>query len=403
MPAGMVGSPTLAEAFEAGTLVRPSHARPNLVHAVRAVATITGVQDLDGAPPVQEISKLIGPSEHIIFVLLDGLGLNVVRQLPPDSLLRSSLKMELTATCPSTTAAALTSVATAQYPNRHAITGWFTYLPEYGFSIATLPFIERATGQLLTLKGIQVGHVLPVPPVCPRMSHKALTVVPSAIANTTYNTFGRGGTEGIGYVSIPNAVDEIIAHLRAARQPTYVHLYLPEVDSLCHKAGALHERVFDLVMEIDRDLRRLADAVAGKAKIVISADHGLIDVPKPDQTLLLDGDPMLDLLVVPPTGDARMPIFHVRDGKREQFVDHFNARFSDRMILTPTQEIEQMELLGPGALSETARARFGDFIGFPYRAATLAYHPPHKPVGELFLAVHAGLSPQEMWIPLCIV
>ncbi|HSU68601.1 MAG TPA: hypothetical protein VLJ39_17100, partial [Tepidisphaeraceae bacterium] len=63
---------------------------------------------------------------------------------------------------------------------------------------------------------------------------------------------------------------------------------------------------------------------------------------------------------------------------------------------------ERMELFGPGPFSPVARPRFGDFIAFPYRPATLAYHGSEKPIGKLFLAVHAGLSPQEMWVPLVV-
>jgi hypothetical protein len=114
------------------------------------------------------------------------------------------------------------------------------------------------------------------------------------------------------------------------------------------------------------------------------------------------GDPMLDMLLVPPSGDARMPIFHLRDGARDAFVEHFHQRFADRMALVGVDEAERLELFGPGALSPLARRRFGDFVAIPYRPATLSYHPPHKPVGDLYLAVHAGLSPEEMRVPLCV-
>ena len=55
-----------------------------------------------------------------------------------------------------------------------------------------------------------------------------------------------------------------------------------------------------------------------------------------------------------------------------------------------------MELFGPGPMSPIARRRFGDFIGIPFKAVTLAYHPPHKALTDLYLAVHAGLSPEEL-------
>jgi hypothetical protein len=417
----------LEQLFDAGVLLRPSDRRPNLVHLIRALATLAGVGDLGASPPVADIVSTIGPAEHLVFVLLDGLGMNTVRRLPVESFLASCVTGELTSICPSTTACALTSLATAQYPNRTAVAGWFTHVPALGLTAVTLPFVERFTGQPLTSRGLRAEDVLPAPSIYPRMTHRPLSIGPAYICDTTYNRYARGGTPGHGYDSIPHAIDKILDRLITATGPTFTHLYLPEVDSICHKLGVGHADVVPLVMRIDTELKRLRDGLraapaglADRTRIVVSADHGLLDVPRADQTLLFDGDPLLDLLAVPPSGDARMPVFHVRGRVRGEgsaeleaepdatpearaaFAEAFLRRFGDRMSLVPTEQAEEMELFGPGTLSAVARPRFGDFIGIPFRPATLAYHPPGKPVGELFLGVHAGLSPQEMRVPLCV-
>ena len=116
---------SLEDLFAQGTLIRPSPDRANLVHLIRALATLAGVQDFEQSPPIAELVREIGPHDHLIFVLLDGLGMNIIRRLPGDSFLCRSLKREINAACPSTTACALTAVATAAYPNRHCVTGWF--------------------------------------------------------------------------------------------------------------------------------------------------------------------------------------------------------------------------------------------------------------------------------------
>src|SRR5204863_7272223 len=138
-----------------------------------------------------------------------------------------------------------------------------------------------------------------------------------------------------------------------------IHLYLHVVDTPCHHASVNHDTVVPLVLGIDEELRRLAASIAGRARIVVSADHGLIDVPKPDQALLFSGDELLEMLLpgVPPSGDARMPVFHVRQAKREAFVELFGKRYGDRMVLAETDEVERLELLGPGPISPKVRAR----------------------------------------------
>src|SRR5205085_9403273 len=161
-------------------------------------------------------------------------------------------------------------------------------------------------------RGITPADVLPITAFQSRMPRESLTLLPYVITHTTYATYSRGGTPATGYASYHHAVDLIIEHVKSTTRPTYTHLYLPEVDSLCHKIGVEHPDVMSLVQAIDAEMARLAAGVAGRARIVISADHGLIDVAPEQQTLLLSDDPLLPMLQCPPSGDARMPVFHVK-------------------------------------------------------------------------------------------
>jgi hypothetical protein len=397
--------PDLWRLFEQGILVRPTHDQPNVVHLVRALATLAGVRDVEPSASTRGIADVIGASEHIIFVLLDGLGMNTLSRLPKDSFLARQYRMTLNATCPSTTACALTSVATADYPNRHGVTGWFTHLPELDVTIIPLPFIERFSRQPLTERGLRPEDVIPLTAVESGMTYQPLTLLPAPITDTSYARFSRGHTRGLGYRSVEHAVDEIVAHVTNARGPTYTHLYLPDIDTVCHHVGVDHPDVVKVVMRIDAELGRLSSSLGERARIVVSADHGLIDVLKSDQAFLTDADPMLAMLRVPPTGDARMPIFHVRPERREEFVELFDERFGDGMILLETGEAERLELFGPGKMDARVRPRFGDFIAIPFRRATLAYAPvsvagaaPAAP----YIGQHAGLSPEEMRVPLCV-
>jgi hypothetical protein len=293
-------------------------------------------------------------------------------------------------------------VSTASYPNRHGVTGWFTFLPDLHASAALLPFVDRYTGESLASRGVRIDDVIAARPVITQLSHAPLTIVPKQLFNTPYNVFSRAGTPGAGYRSIDEAVSIIIDRVSAATSPTYTHLYLPEIDTLCHKLGVSHPQIPVLIEQIDRELGRLGETLGRRARVVMTADHGLIDVPVNQQTLLLAGDPLLELLRVPPTGDARMPIFHVQPGAGDEFAQRFRARFDECMVLLPTSDAEQMHLFGSGEMSPIARQRFGDFIAIPFRPAALAYHPPDKPLGHLYLAVHAGMSSEEMRVPLCI-
>jgi hypothetical protein len=62
-------------------------------------------------------------------------------------------------------------------------------------------------------------------------------------------------------------------------------------------------------MQIDAEMARPRHRHRGRGRLVISADHGLIDVPAADQVLSCPTNPLLAPPQVPPSGDARMPLF----------------------------------------------------------------------------------------------
>ena len=143
----MSGIESLVQAFESGALARPRHDRPNLVDLARAIAKLSGVSDLDLSPSAAEIAARIGDADHIVLVMADGVGMNLLESMPRNSFLPQRLHDELLTVFPSTTSVALTSLTTGEWPVRHAITGWWTHLPDLGSSATILQYTARNGGQ----------------------------------------------------------------------------------------------------------------------------------------------------------------------------------------------------------------------------------------------------------------
>jgi hypothetical protein len=396
----------IAQAFASGALICPTPQTPDTVHLVRAIASSCGVEGLDQLQPTQALRDEIGRADHYLFVLLDGLGMNLIRRLEEGAFLRRHFRREILAVCPSTTACALTSVATAHWPAQHAATGWFTHVAERGFTMTTLPFVDRFANDRLTDRGLGVSDILPLPAVQTRMNVPTMTFLPISIQNTAYARYSRGDCPASGYDSIPNAIDQVAAYIATTNSRAYTHLYIPDVDTACHHHGTISPRVMEVVGQIDEQLQRLATMLTGRARMVISADHGLIDVPVAHHMSLFHDDPLMRLLEVPPSGDARLPVFHLKQGARDEFATRFHERFGHSMRLLSTDEAAEIHLFGPEPFSRIARGRFGDFIGIAIRNATLHYVPhrvaPVDKPREPYLAQHAGLSPDEMQVPLVI-
>ncbi len=385
-------------AMSAHDRLHPLGGAANTVDLVRTAASRMGVDDVSPHP---RIAQHLGEPRHLVFVLLDGLGMNVVEQLGPDDAIAAHVRMELRAICPSTTAAALTSIATGAYPTDHAVTGWFTHLPELGCTSVILKFIERRSERPLTGRGVTLTSLMPAPALTPRMNRDTLHVVPAEYCDSEYTRYTRGDTAGHGYTSLPSAIDHIIQRVRAADGPTYTYLYVADIDTLEHEVGPDHERVLFLVHEIGAQLTRLArDA---DATVVATADHGQVHIPVENRRALFDGDALGVLLEVMPSGTGRMPLFHVRDGCDAAFRELFEKRYADRFALLPLADAEALQLLGPGPCSDVARQRFGDYLALPRGESLLRYYKPGKSPQTDHTGHHGGLSPQEMRVPLIVM
>jgi len=396
--------PRVAAAFASGVLLRPEPREPDLVHLTRALAGIGGA-DLDGGSLVRRLRELCGPAEHLVFVLLDGLGMNLVERLPEASLLTQAFKRAIRAVCPSTTACALTSVATAAWPAQHGVTGWFTHLADHALTMTTLPMVERFSGAPLAARGVTPADVLPLPAYHQKLTSRLLTLLPNPIVNTAFARYSRADTPAVGYGSFAEAVDHVVAFVNSSPAPSYTHCYVPDVDSACHHDGVNSDAPLELLATLEDDLVRLRELLPQGARVVITADHGLLDIAPDDHLPLAWNDPLVSRLVVPPSGDARMPIFHVRPGQHQAFRAAFDERFGHAIALLPSEEAAALGVFGPPPLSDASRQRFGDFVGIAYRPVTLHYVvplPPGSTPSGQYRALHGGLSPDEMEIPLIV-
>lgn len=383
--------------FADGSLVRPDATQPGTVHLSRAMVSLAGAERTELEAPAQLIADAIGGAEHYVLVLVDGLGMNLIDALTPDSFLRRHVSMELQAVFPSSTAPALTALFTSCWPAAHAVTGWWTYLPDAHITSTILPFIERFSGRPLDDFSVSSEAAYIVPSTMPQMRDTA-SWMPEAIADSVSSRYFRGGTPAHGYERLSDACERIAQRIAAAPNATYTYLYVPYVDNTEHEHGPASEAVRRSLEDTQNELEELARAIDGRGRIVITADHGQIDVAEDSQRVMGEDDPLLRLLIVPPTGDYRAPLFHVRAGQTERFVSEFGERFGDAWALLTTDEVDELRLLGPDTIAPETRRRWGDFVAIGAGADAIRYAPT-----EPMLGYHGGLRPEEMRIPLIVI
>jgi hypothetical protein len=223
------------------------------------------------------------------------------------------------------------------------------------------------------------------------------------LVDSVYSAYVAGGRERRGYSSLGDAINIIAERLLHANGPTYTYLYTNRIDSAAHHYGAEHPNVRGALHETDRQLEGLAEKLDGRCRIVVTGDHGFVDVPRGQALQIRASDPLMGLLRSPPSGDARVLYLHVRPGFEGRLAYSLRQRFGRQFFIIRTAQAEELELFGPGPLAVPARERFGDLIAISRGADVIEYNPAGGlSKAMLMRAHHSGLTPDEMLVPLVI-
>lgn len=391
--------PDLLAAFESNSLMRPRFDVPNIVDFSKAVFNWAGLPGLDMSQTADRIGETFADAQQLVVVLVDGLGMNFMEKLGPSSFLRGNLRMELQTVFPSTTSSAVTSLATATWPNRHTIVGWDMYLDELDTVATILRFERRHDGEPLDELGVVEGQAYPVPSLFGGFAGVLFSVVPNGIANTPYSDYwcGHNATYA-SYGDVTEGIDKVISLSRVAKAPSIIYLYVMDVDYAAHEYGTNSPRTVHALQRVDKSIERLAMHLPSNSRLILTADHGHLDGRAHE---ILPTNPLVELLLHEPWGDAREMHFTVKPGSEDEFEAEFRAQYGEFAFLLTADEVEALELLGPGRIEDAARRRRGTHLAISRGADTFIYLA--KPDPMKFIGYHSGLTPDEMLVPLVVV
>ncbi|MGE3960587.1 MAG: alkaline phosphatase family protein [Dehalococcoidia bacterium] len=393
----------LLDAFARGALVRPSVDQMCFVDVVRAVQHAAGV-DCELNEHARDVRAHLRGAEHIVFLLADGMGIDLVDRLPRNSWIRRHTGRAILAPFPSTTTTAVTSFATGAHTAEHAVSGWWVHIPRVEGPATVFAHDRAHDGRSLSDLGLGVDAICHLPPMLSEMSSDAMLLVPTGIVDSPFTAHMSGGRTRRGYRTYGDALNTIVERVQQAEGPTFTYWYTPSPDSEAHDEGSTGERVFHAVEALSATLETLAERLTDVGRpwrLVGTADHGHLELSP--HLELAPGDALLEHLRFPPSGDMRVQFWHVRDGSGERFTSAFRSRFSESFYLLSAETAEELELFGPGRWSEQMRQRSGDFVSISKGRASLRYAGiPGSNGYRRMRSGHSGLSPAEMRVPLII-
>ena len=367
----------------------PEHGGGSLADVLPAVLSSLGEE---GERPGPELP----PASRVVVLLVDGLGWTALRSHPTlapflTSLLGTPWSRRLTTVFPSTTPIALTSLGTGLPPGEHGITGLLLRLPS-GQVVNTLAKPAEAD-----LRALQ-----PLPTVFERAGASGIAVTRVGPAAFDGQGLTEAGLRGGSYASAESPGERIAATVaavgRGERSLTYV--YYGDLDATGHRNGCLSEAWQAELLHVDRLVEQLTAALPPGTLLVVTSDHGMLDVAMSGHVDVA-AVPALRDGVLAVSGDVRGAQVHARVGAGPDVLAAWRASLGADFWVAERDEAVAAGLYGP-VLTETFRDRLGDVLAVPLGAHVVVDSRAMDAKLLAMIGVHGGLSEAELAVPLLV-
>lgn len=317
---------------------------------------------------------------HVVVILLDGLGMNILeRHLHPKDFLRRHLITDYSSVFPPTTTASTTSFLSGKSPIEHGWLGWDVYFEQEDKIVTCFHNTLKNTKEQAAEYDIPRRY-LPYENIIEQIN-KAGTA-------KAFGIFPFGPEAHTDLTDWCHAVEKTCK----SEERTFTYAYWEDPDSTLHIKGTTSSDVEIVVKELNAKLANLCSQCKDTI-FLITADHGHIDVRN---EYLTEKYPDMEKMLIRETSiEPRAISFYVKPEHKMEFAREFNDKYYYDYLLFTKEEALKMELFGPGVPNENLTG-IGDYIAAAFKNRTLYWKKTEKD----FKSHHAGLSRQEMKIPL---
>jgi hypothetical protein len=205
----------------------------------------------------------------------------------------------------------------------------------------------------------------------------------------------RGGRFVAG-ASFEARVDAAVEAVRS-HDRSLVYLYWGEVDKVGHVHGCESWQWGEELSLADAMLARLVERVGPDTLVVVTADHGMVDVPFSDR-LDVAHEPDLAAGVRHVGGEARGLHLYCEQGADGDVLAAWRERAGDRMDLLLRDDAIRAGWFGP--VQPWVLPRIGDVVGSARGAFAVVDSRTARAETLRLIGLHGARSPEEQLVPL---
>ncbi len=334
----------------------------------------------------EPLPNLPDRADRVVVILLDAFGRVFRERFADHPLIRRLEVCELESQFPSTTTAHVTTMHTGLPVGAHGLYEWNVLEPSLGRVITPLRFAFAGDEDPDTLRGhLDARDLVPAGPcLYERLAARgvvSLVYQPDAFSPSTFDRAAVCAADIRPYRDFGAGLTDALRSVRALDRG-YAYVYFHAIDLVGHLSGPSSPDFAAAVRDaLDAIEAALAQAAGDDVLVLMTADHGQVDVD-PAQTLWLDElHPPLADMALRPAGSARDVFLHVDD------VDGTIA------ALAPHVEVHRTEALFAD-IGPRLRERLAPVCVLPPpgRMAWLRSATDH---GVRFRGHHGGRTPEE--------
>ena len=353
---------------------------------ISALGSITGKENRLGLPKVK--SSCV--------ILVDGLGAaNIRYRAGHANFLAGQLAKDGTimAGFPSTTVTSLVSFSTGLKAGQHAMVGYQVHDREKGSNVNLLTGIGSAADALIW------------------QSHKTISEAAAEALVDCYfigpaeyenSAFTNATMRSAKYVTAKTLEDRFSAAKKIldGKESALVYLYVPELDQRAHAFGSKSGQWVEKLEDLDLAVRQLTSSLPSNVGVLLTADHGIVDVAH-ERQIYLDDLTIPDLVSV--GGDPRVLFLYLDDQQVTmeslatciQSIQQFVGK---RAYVVARDDLIAQGWYGP--VSETARERMPDIFVIAHGETALYHREFAKPKSLQMIGQHGAISDDELFVPL---
>lgn len=329
------------------------------------------------------------PVTHAVVLLADGLGRAAIqahRGHARTMASRIEQDQAISAAFPTTTASALATLTTGEPPGQHGMVGYKVLDPR----------TDQTVNQLNGFQATDAGYWQRRPTLFEKAQDAGVRSVAIGAPRHRDSGFTAAVLRGAHFVA-GATVAERFARAKtelAAPGPALIYLYVAELDVEAHAHGLASARWVASLETLDAELAKLVDALGPRQGLLVTADHGMVDVPHGAQ-VVVPAELLAGVRQV--AGEPRCLQLYLEDGLAPDAVARHWLEREDARAWVATRD-EAITAGWFGEVDPQVLPRIGDVLVAARKQ--FAYYVDPNDTARRMVGQHGSLSAAETSVPL---